>query len=253
MPQDLTVKSATRVLELLDFFAEWRRPATVKEISTTLGYPQSSTSVLLKSLTSSGYFDYDARTRMYIPNVRVALSTSWIEQSLFSENSLLRLMESILAVCGHTTIISAQHGTKLQYVHLLPGTRPNRVAARIGVFRFLYKSAPGKMLLTTKPEREVVSMLNRVNGEEAASAKKLNAEKVLDELRLCRQRGYATSFNEAVPDAGAVAILLPMPRSEKPMSLSVGGPVDEIRREARQLVELLNESVAPFRAALARK
>ena len=42
-----TVKSAHRAMELLEFFAQGRRPASVKEISQTLGYPQSSTSVLL--------------------------------------------------------------------------------------------------------------------------------------------------------------------------------------------------------------
>ena len=84
------VKSAQRVLELLEFFAEWRRPASVKEICQSLGYPQSSTSVLLKSLTESGYFDHELRTGMYVPNVRMALATAWIEEHLFSELGLLR-------------------------------------------------------------------------------------------------------------------------------------------------------------------
>ena len=61
-----TVKSAQRVLDILEFFAEWRQPASVNEISQSLGYLQSSTSVLLESLKESGYFDHDLRTGMYI-------------------------------------------------------------------------------------------------------------------------------------------------------------------------------------------
>lgn len=55
-----SVKSAQRVLEL-GFFADWRRPASVKEISQSRGYPQSSASVLMRSLVESGHFDHAAR------------------------------------------------------------------------------------------------------------------------------------------------------------------------------------------------
>lgn len=56
-----SVKSAQRVPELLGFFADWRRPARIKEISQSLGYPQSSASVLMRSLAESGHFDHAAR------------------------------------------------------------------------------------------------------------------------------------------------------------------------------------------------
>ena len=54
------VKSAERAMALLEFFAEWRRPATVKEVSQSLGWPQSSTSMLLASLAEAGYYDEEA-------------------------------------------------------------------------------------------------------------------------------------------------------------------------------------------------
>jgi DNA-binding IclR family transcriptional regulator len=61
------VKSAQRVLELLEFFAEERRPAPVGVIAQALGWPQSSTSVLLKGLAETGFFDHDARAGLYAP------------------------------------------------------------------------------------------------------------------------------------------------------------------------------------------
>ncbi len=42
------VKSAGRVLQIFEFFDEVRREANVVEICATLGYPQSSTSALLR-------------------------------------------------------------------------------------------------------------------------------------------------------------------------------------------------------------
>ena len=49
------IKSAERVLDVLGLFSEFRRPLRLHEISTALGYPQSSTTVLLKSLMILGY------------------------------------------------------------------------------------------------------------------------------------------------------------------------------------------------------
>jgi DNA-binding MarR family transcriptional regulator len=45
-----TVKSARRVLEIFEYFASHQAPATVSEIADALGYPRSSTSVLVRSL-----------------------------------------------------------------------------------------------------------------------------------------------------------------------------------------------------------
>lgn len=53
------VKSATRVLELLEFFAEHRIPMSTADVVNVLGYPQSSTTVLLQTLTRLRYLEYD--------------------------------------------------------------------------------------------------------------------------------------------------------------------------------------------------
>ena len=58
-----TVKSAARVFEVLEYFDRIRRAATVMEIARTLDYPQSSTSVLLRSMVELGYLEQDPARR----------------------------------------------------------------------------------------------------------------------------------------------------------------------------------------------
>ena len=48
------VKSAARVIELLEYFAKARAPVPLKDICAELRYPQSSTTALLKTLTTLG-------------------------------------------------------------------------------------------------------------------------------------------------------------------------------------------------------
>lgn len=248
------VKSAQRVLELIEFFADWRRPATVKEICQSLGYPQSSTSVLLRSLKDSGWFDHDPRTGMYAPNVRLALATAWIQEHLYSEHSLLRLMERVLAETGHTVMIGTLHGVRVRYLHVLQSTRLGGFPstdnpARNGSLRPLFRSASGRMLLSTLPEREVGKLLVRANAMEKSESDHVSLSQALEERRKALRDGHAVSLGSAAPGAAALAVLLPVPTGQVPLTLSVGGPLAEIRREQTRLAALLKQVVQPFRHA----
>ena len=243
------VKSAQRVLELLEFFAETRRPALVKEVAQTLGYPQSSTSVLLKSLVESGYFDHESRSGTYVPNVRLALATAWIEEQLFSEQGLLRLMQSIVDGCGHTVMIGTQQGVHVRYLHVLQATRAGRFVAKIGSLRPLFRSAPGRMLLTTRPEKDIGLLLRKANALEPDSRLHADLPSVLADRREAIRAGYAISLGTSMPGASALAILLPVPRGQEPLTLSVGGPMQEIESERASLIDLLRRATEPFRQA----
>ena len=59
--------------EVFEFFAERQAPARLTEVARALGYPASSTFVLLKSLRSLGYLDYDRNDRTFLPTLRSAL------------------------------------------------------------------------------------------------------------------------------------------------------------------------------------
>jgi DNA-binding IclR family transcriptional regulator len=246
------VKSAHRVLELLEFFADEQRAATVKEISSALGYPQSSTSVLLKSLSEAGYFDHDPRTGLYSPNVRLALATAWIEEHLFSEQSLMRLMHQVHDACGHTVMVGKLQGAQVRYLHVLQATRPGRFTAKIGSLRPLFLSAPGRMLLSTRPERELPSLLRRANALETDVSRHTTPEAAQREWQAARQQGWAISQGTSIAGAAGLAILLPVPRHHDAMTLSLGGPVDEIVGDRPRLVQLLHDSVASLRQVVTR-
>jgi DNA-binding IclR family transcriptional regulator len=98
------VKSAGRVLEIFEFFAHRYGPATVSEVAAALGFPLSSTSVLLKSLLALGYLEYEPRAREYQPTIRFAVLGTWIFERLFAdEEEIPRLMDELQAETGETS------------------------------------------------------------------------------------------------------------------------------------------------------
>lgn len=247
MIEGASVKSARRVLDLLEFFAEERRPATVGVIVQALGWPQSSTSVLLKCLAESGHFDHDPRTGQYVPNVRLALATAWIQEHLYSEQNLLRLMEQVQAQTGHTVMIGHRRNVHVRYLHVLQATREGRFMAKIGALRPLFRSAAGQMLLTTLPEREVATLLRRANGLEVEVANRREFADVIRVIEAARRSGYAFSLGSATQGAAAIAILLPVGRDREPMTLSLGGPIRQIQAERKKLLAILRGAVEPIR------
>src|SRR3546814_18360070 len=78
-----SVKSADRVLAILDLFALRQKALTLTEISSELGYPMSSVLALMKSLSASGYIQLDPDTKSYVPTLRVAMLGTWIMGNLF--------------------------------------------------------------------------------------------------------------------------------------------------------------------------
>ena len=103
-----SIKSASRVLEVLGLFTEMRAPLRQKDIVQRLNYPQSSMTALLKSLVMLGYLNYDRGTRTYFPTTRVVALGDWINHSIYSDGKLLEMMQAIQAQTDETvTLVSS--------------------------------------------------------------------------------------------------------------------------------------------------
>jgi hypothetical protein len=85
---NIAVKSAARAIEVLNYFASVREPQPLKTICRSLEYPQSSMTVLLKTLTSLGYLNSDRSRRVYFPTIKVTSLGDWIPVALFGQGKI---------------------------------------------------------------------------------------------------------------------------------------------------------------------
>ena len=74
---DTAVKSARRVIELLEFFAEHRQPATLMEVARAIGAPPSSTAGTSQRCNTWPILDYDRKRRTFLPTLRATLLGIW--------------------------------------------------------------------------------------------------------------------------------------------------------------------------------
>ena len=240
-----TVKSAVRVLEVFEFFDRIQREATVGEVARVLGYPVSSTSVLLGSLFERGYLRHGADQRSYFPTPRVTLLGSWVEPLLHPHSEILRMMAELGEATGESIILAAPSRDQAQYLHVVPATTTMRMHVGPGTMRPLVASGLGRVLLSAMPEERVRQLVMRHNdGPRVQEEGRISLPALSREMAAIRVRGYAVVLRGLTPGAGLVAMLLPWQLDGLPLAVGIGGWQREIRSRQTEYVGLLRDAVA---------
>ena len=245
------IKSANRVLEIIELFNNERQSVTVMDVSRALGVPQSSTSELLRVLVQTGYLMRDRRTaRSFRPTSRTALLGSWVKPRLFRHGHLLRLMDELEEISGEAVALCSIVGTTLKHLHVV-GTRVPRSLCGASEHHPLH-SPFGTVILSTVAHEQVRRLVYRLNAEGAPESR-VPFEDLAIEFDNIRSRGYA--LGELAPGLSGLAVLLPHGVDEEQLSIGLICPTDKLRdREeqyARQMRDSISESLCPSSALAA--
>lgn len=248
MADSPVVKSAERVLRILEYFDEIQRDARVTEIAAHLQFPQSSTSALLKSLAQLGYLDYDRVRRTFLPTARVALLGTWLNEGPVHNGRLLRLMEEVSRESRDTIILAVRNGIYSQYIHVVQATTPIRYHVPQGSRRLLAWSGTGFALLMRAPDEEVRALVARTNAEAPSDRPRIDYRAALGHVHEARRAGYFFSRALVSPGAGALAMPLPdgIERRNRPMVIAVSGVLEDIERREREIIALLRDTIARY-------
>ena len=228
------IKSARRVVEVFEFFAEKQGPATVGEIAKALGFPQSSTSVLLKCMSDLKYIQRDSVTRLYKPTLRLALTSSWLRDEHLTGPKLTSLMIALRDKTGGSVVLGIQNDVHVQYIQVVPAKMPVQLVMHLGQLRPLCRTAVGKMLLSQYSDEKVSAIVRRINAR-VIQAERVQIRAFLNELKEIREAGLSYSENAASPGAAVVAALVPFSDRDLPMAIGVGGPIDHIKPNRAQI------------------
>lgn len=216
------VRQAAHVLDLLEFFSEHRRPATLSEISEHMGWPRSSTFNILSTLVEKGFL-YEPRIRAgYYPSPRwFALSRLVVDaQPLPPE--LGTLMAEIVEETGETAIVVAPAGTSAIFLDVMESNAAIKYVAQIGHRVPITASASGRAILSQFDPKERDALLRKVTFERLTPSTLTSIEAVEAELKRAAERGYHYNPAGNVPDLHGVA--LPLPIEMRRLSIAIAGP-----------------------------
>lgn len=237
-------KIARRVIEVLEYFDDDHREATVMDIVRRYDRPQSSTSELLSSLVDLGLLHKDPYSRSYSLTPRAALLGSSGQSPFVRDGSLVRLTDRLVAQTGLPVAVFGMVGLNVQIVNWRPGLRALPSACKGiagGMQRPLVESAAGWLLLSTVQQPRRDGMVRRLNAE-AADDRKFSVSEMSQALQHCRDKGHAHGPAGFGTPAHTMARLLPTGEDEHP--LAVGFVYDpEEHRDSDSLLACIDDAI----------
>ncbi|HEV2673780.1 MAG TPA: helix-turn-helix domain-containing protein [Aliidongia sp.] len=242
MPQD-QARSIKRTLEVLEYFDEENPSASVGSISRDLGYPQSSTSILLKSLLNLGYLSYDDKTRTYRPTARVALLGRGIRSHLLGDGNLMAALDELSTKTGELIFLASQAGLSVHYIHVIPATNPLRMHLRAGAVRPLAGSSSGHLFLAARTDADIATIVKR-SQEVAEPGKAPDLDDVMREVRKIRKAGYVLSTRTVTPGGGVLGMMLPQQFEHQPLAICLGGVGSVVTENADRFVRIMADAIA---------
>lgn len=236
------VKSATRAIEILEFFKKVRQPRAMSEIAAALGYPQSSATVLLKTLVSLGYLNFDRTQRLYFPTPKVTSLGDWIPRALFGSSRVIDAMNDVHAATGETVSIDTRNDIYLQYTQIIQSVHALRFHVDEGTLRPLTRSVVGWTLMSTLPDDKIDNIVRRANIAADKPSARVKVSEIMERIREIREKGYGYTENVPFLGGGTICVLLPITIQNQPVALGLGGAVERIRQNRNRYLAVLQRA-----------
>lgn len=248
----MSVKSAERVLRVFELLSENPEGLTIKEVSSSLSIPQSSTSGLIDTLFQEGYLSVDQFKRYKLGPKLIQLGRSAMDTLNISEQGtpyLKKLMEDV----RETVFMAVLHDKEIVYVAKIDNNRSIRTTAEPGQRKPIYCTGLGKIFLSYLPQQkreEILEQLDLV----PITPKTITDVKVLkQQLSLFHEMGYSIDNEEN--EEGLICLAAPVfgADSEVQAAISVAGPKERMEKQKSYIVKRLLETSKDIATSIGHK
>lgn len=199
------VKSAVRVLELLEFLSRHPGPAALKDVVASLGFPKSSAYALLQTLVLRGYVERDEAER-YALTARWRDSGGWMG----GESHLIAIARPVMsALCeqlGETVFLGARaEGGDVKVLAKDVSQSEVRYDSSLLGLRPAYCTAMGRILLAYWDAAALDSYLARTKLKAVTTHTITDPARLRAVLQQIQREGYVVVEQEFVVGGSAAA------------------------------------------------
>ncbi|TDR94997.1 IclR family transcriptional regulator [Enterovirga rhinocerotis] len=236
----MSVKSAARVLDVIEAFAAERRPLTMSELARILAIPGASCLELIRTLAGRGYLYEVERRGGFYPTGRLQAQAAVIGAH---DPIVARASDALHALrdrTGETVVLARLRGHEVLYLDVVESRQSVRYIAEIGATRPVQANSLGKALLAALDPAARDVLLAEVEFR-PFTARTLDRAALERDLEASEERGCYCNLGESVPDLGAIARPL---RLGDRYAVSVAGPLARIEAALDAHAEALREACA---------
>ncbi len=217
-------KIAHRVIKLLEYFAEAKRPVTVTELATRYQWPQSSTSELLTELVRLGVLYKNIEGRNYTPTPKLVGLGRALQSQPIGDGRLFSFMQRLSRTTPCAVGVFGIVGGDVQVFEWMDGTAAAKHKISVGSAVRLFSSPVGLLLLSTLNQDLAAKVLWRLYAESEVACERFDLREAKSAVAKYRSLGYAVGRSGFSCGADIAALLLPVSTVEPPLALGAVYP-----------------------------
>ncbi|SDT46295.1 IclR family transcriptional regulator [Jiangella sp. DSM 45060] len=246
-----TIKSALRVMLLVELLTEQPQGMTFPEIREALDVPKSSLHGLLRVMTSRGHLVFDPATRLYRLGVRY-----WEAGQAFMHGADLSrvaqpYLEAVRDALNETVQLSILDGLENVYIAKVEADQVLQLVSKVGSRLPAHTTGLGKVLLAYQDPAKLEELLTGVVLEKFTENTVADQPTLMEVLKEVRASGYATDDGEYTP--GVFCVAVPVFGHDGQVTAAMSCSVPSIRIGAStkaDMLQALNEQAQALSAAL---
>lgn len=169
------------------------------------GLTRSRSMRLLGTLESRGYVLFDEEKKLYFPGIKLGILGNVFERSNPVELITRPVLKSLAIQTGESATFYVIDGNDRLAFAREEGSHAIRYSVHEGQRMPLYAGASGKVLLAYGPPELMESILQTCSLKAITPKSITDVNKFRQEIKEVRERGYAVSKGENVPDAYAIS------------------------------------------------
>jgi DNA-binding IclR family transcriptional regulator len=242
------IHSVDRAAALLIALGNLDGEVGVTEIARLLEMHKSTASRLLATLLLRGLVAQDHASGKYRPGPALLRLGDQAERAIDLRAVAMPELESMARFLKETASLGVLDGDTVNTIarSAVPGSSQGRKWERLP----LHATAPGKVLLSHGPERELIR-LSKIGLTPFTPHTIVRVDLLLDEIARVRKRGYATAFGEYEPAINAVAVPVFNRRGSVVAAVEVRAPGNRISpSRVPELIETIRAAAAAITAQI---
>lgn len=204
------VRSAARVLDLLEYFSEGQKTANLATVSATFNLPKSSALGLLRTLCVRGYLDKDDKGIYRLNDIFRAQGFSWggarLTQLIAQAKPVMAAMASDLEETVTLGVLTAE--AKIRLVHQALTSQAIRYEMAVSLHLPVHCTAMGRMFLALKGPQERDDLLTRYPLAPWTRYTVTDRDQLLQLIDEAAARNYSISADEV--DIGGTGVCTPI-------------------------------------------
>jgi len=225
---DTNVKTAFRVIEIIEVFARETKPLSLSELARHLDAPVSSCLALLRTLASLGYLYEAGRRQGYYPTGRLLAMAQRISKADPILEKVLPSLEELRDTTSETVVFAKLDlmNNRVVYLDVLASPHPISYVAVAGSQKDMHANSLGKALLSTLSADERKKLLSGRKLQAYNARTLVTLDAIEADIEASRERGWFANLGESMADVGALA--WPLKVSGNDYAISIAGPLYRI-------------------------